>query len=280
MFPSVTRRPNRLLRDLGGSVAASAGTERGLDTNNAPVDQQVCSVTCRALPLEIGRSRGWRVCFIHDLIPSTRIDPSGGVIGRVGSRTHKATSDIQCMWRTRLSGSSTRTCFVSTTNSLAKDHLAGRICVIASTRLQDIQSSIERLSGRCCDDQLSHMTSTAEVLPLELSVTVRVRVTTWSSAVVAGAVQVASSTAGSLNVPTAGSAAHSYVAHRGPRIQTVTDRGRSRSSAGPPREVRVRRSTWLAGAGNSLTATLCPHIHSRAMSIVDPTVDAAKSAVY
>ena len=92
------------------------------------------------------------------------------------------------------------------------------------------------------------MTSTAEVLPLELSVTVRVRVTTWSSAVVAGAVQVASSTAGSLNVPTAGSAAHSYVAHRGPRIQTVTDRGRSRSSAGPPREVRVRRSTWLAGA--------------------------------
>ena len=191
MFPSVTRRPNRLLRDLGGSVAASAGTERGLDTNNAPVDQQVCSVTCRALPLEIGRSRGWRVCFIHDLIPSTRIDPSGGVIGRVGSRTHKATSDIQCMWRTRSSGSSTRTCFVSTTNSLAKDHLAGRICVIASTRLQDIQSSIERLSRRCCDDQLSHMTSTAEVLPLELSVTVRVRVTTWSSAVVAGAVQVA-----------------------------------------------------------------------------------------
>ena len=141
MFPSVTRRPNRLLRDLGGSVAASAGTERGLDTNNAPVDQQVCSVTCRALPLEIGRSRGWRVCFIHDLIPSTRIDPSGGVIGRVGSRTHKATSDIQCMWRTRSSGSSTRTCFVSTTNSLAKDHLAGRICVIASTRLQDIRPS-------------------------------------------------------------------------------------------------------------------------------------------
>ena len=63
-------------------------------------------------------------------------------------------------------------------------------------------------------------------------------------------------------------------------IRSRTDRGRSRSSAGPPREVRVRRSTWLAGAGNSLTATLCPHMHSRAMSIVDPTVDAAKSAVY
>ena len=54
-----------------------------------------------------------------------------------------------------------------------KGHLAGRICVIASTRLQDIPSSIERLSGRCCDDQLSHMTSTAEVTPLVLALRAR-----------------------------------------------------------------------------------------------------------
>ena len=45
-----------------------------------------------------------------------------------------------------------------------------------------------------------------------MSVTVKVKVTTCFAAVVPGAVQVASLlTAGSLNVPTAGSAVHAYV---------------------------------------------------------------------
>ena len=94
-----------------------------------------------------------------------------------------------------------------------------------------------------------------------LSVTVKVKVTTWFAAVVPGAVQVVSSSAGSLNVPTAGR--RSTRTYRHP-----SDHGLEASIEAPPRTVWSAVSMLTVG---SVPRTVIVTLSLTSLSVASPS---------